>query len=408
MGKTALYGAILGDIIGVPYEFDRNKPASKDSFPLFCRESHFSDDTVTTTAVADALLKSGEEEERIFFRTLVETLQRWCRKYRHRGYGKGFRRWIFAENPEPYNSSGNGAAMRVSAAGWFCANMYDTRECARWTAEVTHNSREGIKGAMATACAIFLARTGHSKADIKNYIEREFGYDLSRKLDDIRVNYSHTEKIWETVPEAIIAFLESHDFESAIRNTVWLGGDVDTVGAIAGSIAEAFYGVPENLIAECRKRLPEDMLKVIDRFNEKIFGRKNSVVPKKFTNLRLSKKFLTKKFFSDVMFIHTSASGAMGSGGILEVWNKNFEHYECCWSDDSFDVEKFRKAFLSDEDIPDAETPIKNGWCFFYMGCGHNFYVREEVMPAYLKHFGSEEDICELFPDEEIMIKVLS
>ena len=124
---------------------------------------------------------------------------------------------------------------------------------------------------MATACAIFLARTGKSKDEIKNYITDEFGYDLDRKIDDIRVNYHHVEEIWATVPEAIIAFLESTDFESAIRNTVWLGGDVDTIGAITGSIAEAFYGVPDDLIEECRKRLPNDMLAIIDQFNERVF-----------------------------------------------------------------------------------------------------------------------------------------
>lgn len=275
MKKTALYGAVLGDIIGVPYEFDRNKPASRDSFPLFRRESNFSDDTVTTIAVADAILKSGDEEDgRIFFSNLVKTLQEWCRKYPRRGYGGRFRDWIVEKNPKPYNSYGNGAAMRVSAAGWFCDNLYDTRECARTTARITHNHKEGVKGAMATACAIFLARTGSSKEAIKSYIESEFGYDLNRRIDDIRVHYHHTEKICETVPEAIIAFLESTDFESAIRNTVWLGGDVDTVGAITGSIAEAFYGVPDDLIAECRKRLPEEMLYVIDRFNDRVFGKK--------------------------------------------------------------------------------------------------------------------------------------
>ena len=276
MKKTALYGAILGDIIGVPYEFDRNKPASKDSFPLFCAESNFSDDTVTTIAVADAVMKSAkEEDERVFFNTLVTTLQSWCRKYPYAGYGTRFLDWIFMNHPKPYGSTGNGAAMRVSSAGCFFDNIYDTRECARMTAQITHNHKEGVKGAMATACAIFLARTGASKEEIKNYVEYEFGYDLNRKIDDIRVYYRHTEKIWETVPEAIIAFLESTDFESAIRNTVWLGGDVDTFGAIAGSIAEAFYGVPDDLIAECRKRLPKEMLVVIDKFNECIF-RKDS------------------------------------------------------------------------------------------------------------------------------------
>lgn len=266
--KTALYGAPLGDIIGVPFEFDRNRPQSKDSFPLFCKDSYFSDDTVTTIAIADAIMKFHDTKtNHSLYYFLVKSLQHWCRKYPYSGYGTRFLDWIFKADPKPYGSSGNGAAMRVSAAGWVCDNIYDTRECARMTAQVTHNHKEGIKGAMATACAIFLARNGQSKLDIKNYIETEFGYDLHRTIDGMRPYYRHTEKIWETVPEAIIAFLESYDFESTIRNTVWLGGDVDTVGAIAGSIAEAYYGIPDDLIQECRKRLPSDMLDVIDMFN---------------------------------------------------------------------------------------------------------------------------------------------
>lgn len=268
MRKTALYGAPLGDIIGVPYEFDRNRPQSKNSFPLFCKDSYFSDDTVTTIAIADAVLVTRNANDKsAFYDVLVKSLQRWCRKFPYSGYGTRFFDWVFMEHPRPYGSSGNGAAMRVSAAGWACDNIYDTRECARMTAQVTHNHKEGIKGAVATACAIFLARTGKSKSDIKTYIETEFGYDLNRTIDSMRPYYRHTEKIWETVPEAIIAFLESHDFESAIRNTVWLGGDVDTIGAITGSIAEAFYGIPDDLIKECRKRLPSEMVHVIDTFN---------------------------------------------------------------------------------------------------------------------------------------------
>lgn len=272
MRKTALYGATLGDIIGVPYEFDRNRPSSRNSFPLFCKHSYFSDDTVTTIAIADALWEFAHKSkfnnpDQVLYNLLIATLQHWCRKYPYAGYGTRFLDWIFMDHPRPYGSYGNGAAMRVSAAGWMCDNIQDTRKCARITAQITHNHREGIKGAEATASAIFLARTGSSKSDIKSYIEIEFGYDLDRTIDGIRPHYRHTEKIWETVPEAIIAFLESHDFESTIRNTVWLGGDVDTLGAIAGSVAEAYYGIPRDLIEECRKRLPIEMVSVIDRFN---------------------------------------------------------------------------------------------------------------------------------------------
>ena len=245
--KTALYGAILGDIVGVPYEFDR-RTVDDINFPLFCNESQFSDDTVTTIAIADAILKSGKSDEETFQNELINSLQTWCRRYPNSGYGRRFHDWINSDNPKPYNSYGNGAAMRVSAAGWFYDTIFDTREAARNTACITHNHPEGIKGAMAAASAIFLARNGKSKSEIKNYIASEFGYNLDRTIEEIRPNYTHTEKIWKTVPEAIIAFLESENFEGALRKSIYLGGDTDTLGAIAGSIAEAFYGIPDNLM----------------------------------------------------------------------------------------------------------------------------------------------------------------
>ena len=166
----------------------------------------------------------------------------------------------------PYNSFGNGSAMRVAAAGWLYPDLETTRKVARWTAEVTHNHPEGIKGAESTASAIFLARNGASKEEIKAYIVQEFGYDLSRTCNEIRPAYRHVESCQETVPEAITAFMEGTDFEDVIRTAVSLGGDADTLTCIAGSVAEAFYGVPEELVRECRNRLPADLLAVVDRF----------------------------------------------------------------------------------------------------------------------------------------------
>jgi ADP-ribosylglycohydrolase len=170
----------------------------------------------------------------------------------------------------PYGSYGNGSAMRVSAAGWLYDSLETTRKMARWTAEVTHNHPEGVKGAEATASAIFMARNGASKEEIRDYIVREFGYDLSRTCDEIRPSYHHVESCQETVPEAITAFLEGNDFEDVIRTAVSLGGDCDTLTCIAGSIAEAFYGIPNGMMAECIKRLEEDMLAVLGRFDRTI------------------------------------------------------------------------------------------------------------------------------------------
>ena len=263
-----MYGAILGDMIGAPYEFDRGGK-TKD-FPLFVEESEFTDDTVMTIAVAEALLGvSADMPEAEIKEALVRSMQRWGRKYPDAGYGLRFFGWLHKKDPKPYGSFGNGSAMRVAAAGWLYDTLEETRRIARLTSVVTHDHPEGIKGAESTASAIFLARTGAGKAEIKDYIVREFGYDLSRTCDEIRPAYRHDESCQRTVPEALTAFLEGTDFEDVIRTAVSLGGDCDTLTCIAGSVAEAFYGVPEDLVAECRKRLTDDILEVVDRFEEK-------------------------------------------------------------------------------------------------------------------------------------------
>lgn len=259
-----MIGAILGDMIGSPYEFDRS-PKTKE-FPLFSKHSEFTDDSVMTIAVADALLTTlGKADEEIKT-ALVDSMQKWGKRYPDAGYGGMFYRWLHSKHPEPYGSYGNGSAMRVSAVGWLFDTLEKTRHVARLTAEVTHNHPEGIKGAEATASAIFMARSGSSKDEIKAYIIQEFGYDLSRTCDEIRPKYHHVESCQQTVPEAITAFLEGNDFEDVIRTAVSLGGDCDTLTCIAGGIAEAFYEVPQEIMLECKKRLPEDMLDVIARF----------------------------------------------------------------------------------------------------------------------------------------------
>lgn len=260
-----MYGAILGDIIGSPFEFDRGDK-TKD-FKLFSRRSHFTDDSVMTLAVCEALLKVGQDATvKEIEDAVITSMQSWGRRYPHEGYGGYFRRWLTARHPEPYNSFGNGSAMRVSAAGWLYDSLEKTRVVAKATANVTHNHPEGIKGAEATASAIFMARNGSSKEEIKKYMENEFHYDLNRTLDEIRPSFHMDETCQKIVPEAIIAFLEARDFEDAIRNAVSLGGDTDTLGAITGSIAEAYFGISETLISECRNRINKDMRDVVDTF----------------------------------------------------------------------------------------------------------------------------------------------
>ena len=260
-----MYGAILGDIIGSPYEFDRGGKTRE--FPLFCSRSCYTDDTVMTVAVAEALLDSMGRPDDEIRRALVDSMQRWGARYPDAGYGGMFYRWLHSKAPQPYGSFGNGSAMRVSSAGWLFEDLDRTRQIARMTAEVTHNHPEGIKGAECVASLIWMARHGFTKEELKDCAEREYGYRIST-CDEIRPGYHHVETCQETVPQAIAAFLEGDSFEDVIRNAVSLGGDCDTLTCIAGGMAEAFHGVPERLKEECESRIPEDMLQVLRRFSK--------------------------------------------------------------------------------------------------------------------------------------------
>ena len=253
-----LCGAIAGDIIGSFYEFNATK---KYDFYLFTPFSKFTDDTVMTVANADWLI-TGD--------SLLGVMQDYGNRYPHAGYGGMFRTWLKEDEPKPYNSFGNGSAMRVSPVGWAFDTLEKTLEAAKESAKITHNHPEGIKGAQATAVCIFMARTGKSKQEIKEYIENTFGYNLNRTCDEIRPDYHFDVTCQGSVPESIIAFLESTDFESAVRLAVSLGGDADTMGAITGGIAEAFYGgVPEHIRKEVLKRLPNEFINVMQKFYQK-------------------------------------------------------------------------------------------------------------------------------------------
>ena len=234
-----MIGAIAGDIIGSIYE--RNNIKTKE-FPLFSPGCCFTDDSVLTIAIADVLLNGGSYSEK---------LKDYCRRYPYAGYGMNFRNWALSSQTEPYNSWGNGSAMRVSPIGFALDDLDSVLNEAKRSAEVTHNHPEGIKGAQATAAAIFLARTEKDKKRIKSYIETTIGYDLNFSLDQIRPNYQLQFDVscQSSVPQAIVAFLESTNFEDAIRNAISIGGDSDTIACITGSIAQAFYGGVSNAIA---------------------------------------------------------------------------------------------------------------------------------------------------------------
>ena len=257
MEKKLILGAIAGDIIGSIYEFNSTKNVD---FLLLSESSVYTDDTVMTVANADWLL-SGD--------ALKGVMLDYGNRYAA-GYGGWFFSWLWSENPQPYNSWGNGSAMRVSPVGWAFETLEETLEAAKKSAEVTHDHPEGIKGAQATAACIYWARKGKTKQQIKEYVESLFGYDLSRTCDEIRPTYEFEPSCQKTVPESIIAFLESTDFESAIRLAVSLGGDADTMGSITGGIAEAFYGgVPEHIRKEVLKRLPDEFIEVMEKFYQK-------------------------------------------------------------------------------------------------------------------------------------------
>lgn len=274
-----MYGAILGDIVGSVYEWHSTK---KKDFPLFSKHSHFTDDSVMSIAVAEVCLSfagsavrytplaaehsstteglPADDEVRGLF---ADSMRKWGKKYPHAGYGGTFSSWLTTPGAGPYNSWGNGSAMRVSAVGWLFDSLEKTRHIARLSADVTHNHPEGIKGAEAAASAIYILRTGGTKADVKDYIAREFDYDLDRTVDGIRPDYSFDVSCQGTVPEAVICFLEGSSTEDTIRNAVSLGGDADTLGCIAGSIAEAMWGVSEELKNEVQKRVDGEMRQIL-------------------------------------------------------------------------------------------------------------------------------------------------
>ena len=266
-----MYGAILGDIIGSPYEFDQNNIKTTE-FDLFSKRSEFTDDSIMTLAVAEALMNCGiDADEETMKAALVSAMKKYGERYPFAGYGVNFSMWIAQEDPKPYNSFGNGSAMRVSAVPWLCQeDMAKMLRIAGLTAAVSHNHPEGIKGAQATAAVIFMAIHGAPKEVIKDTISKVFRYDLSKSCDEIRPTYHHVESCQETVPQAICAFLEGNSFEEVIRLAVSLGGDSDTLACIAGSMAEAFYGVPEELKREARERLSDDLRAVLDRFDIRI------------------------------------------------------------------------------------------------------------------------------------------
>lgn len=297
-----MLGAIIGDIIGSVYEFDNTR---KFDFPLFDVDSYFTDDSVMSFAVAQWLLTDESHSPQ----RLADIMRSFYQKYPRvkGGYGCMFQEWLSVPEAEPYFSWGNGAAMRASAIGWMFDTLEETERVAKISASVSHNHPEGIKGAQATAAAIFLARTGSSKEQIKEYITKRFGYNLDREYGSVYRTYIWDASCQGTVPEAIIAFLESHDFESSIRMAVALGGDSDTLACINGGIAEAYYKyIPDDIRQSAIDRLPDHFLTILREIQAKCT----------MMNYQESKRFTPEEWEQ-----HLCDSSTVRSGNITQIGN---------------------------------------------------------------------------------------
>ena len=290
MFKNAIYGAIIGDMVGSIYEWKPSIKNQVETFPLWTGSafvqnfkkhesqrtgSRYTDDTICGLAIARALMevKDFKDEEEVKT-ACIRSLKEMCPRYEWAGYGNAFWNWVAAplEQSDPYNSWGNGSAMRVFPVGLMFSDLNETRRVARWTAEITHNHLDGIKGAESTATAAFLAKTGSSKEEIRNYLTKEFGgnvpfsYDFNRTVEETRPEYGFYSNCLQSVPESIICFLDGKDFEQCIRYAVSLGGDSDTMGCICGGIAANMYPIPEIIVKQAKKRLPKELSQIAEKF----------------------------------------------------------------------------------------------------------------------------------------------
>lgn len=259
MEQVRMLGALVGDIVGSFYEFYNTK---RTDFELFNDISRYTDDSVMTLAVAKWLV----EDEAHTIHYLIYCMQELGHLYPYAGYGGHFMGWLFNDDPQPYNSWGNGAGMRVSPVGLYAKTIDEALALAALTASVTHNHPEGVKGAQAIATSVFLCKQGKSKQEIKEYVEKTFGYNLNRTIAEIRPEYEFDVSCQGSVPEAIIAFLEGNSFEEVIRLAISLGGDSDTIGAMAGAIAACMYSIPDDIAKRCNDILTDDLREIKDKF----------------------------------------------------------------------------------------------------------------------------------------------
>lgn len=268
IGGIDMLGAIFGDIVGSRYEFSDHE--INKNFDFLTRRSEFTDDSIMTIAVGDGLMRAGNDAGEEEIKTcIIESMLYFGRIYPNVGYGGSFYYWLRETDPKPYGSFGNGSAMRVSSVGWLYDRLDRVLEVAKWTAEVSHNHAEGIKGAQCTAAVVFLARTGFDKEKIREFVVTNFGYDISLSLAELRKRAEHNESCMDSLPKALRSFFEGDNYEDVIRNAVSLGGDTDTLAAIAGSMGEAYYGMPDEFVEEVFKRLGDkELCDVVKHFRE--------------------------------------------------------------------------------------------------------------------------------------------
>ena len=372
MNNKGIIGAIIGDIVGSRFEF--NNYRSTD-FEFLNDKCFFTDDSVMTIAVADWVTNKRQTD-----RHLALYLREWGRKYPNRGYGGMFLRWLLSkELSSPYNSFGNGSAMRVSPCGFYAQSLDEALFLAKQSAEVTHNHPEGIKGAQSVAAAIYLAKTGRTKAIIKKYIENNFGYDLSRTCDEIRRVYKFNETCQETCPEAIIAFLESHDYESAIRLGISIGGDSDTIGAITGGIAAAYYGVPDSIMEDVKRFIPNEFIDIVEKFE-------NSMNTEK----RISADIINTLKENEIFVFGSNLEGMHGGGAARVAYNK----FGAIWGQgvglqgQSYAIPTMHggvnviKPYV-DEFIDFAKSHTELKFLVTRIGCGIAGFTDEEIAPLF-------------------------
>ncbi len=327
-----MLGAIIGDIVGSVYEFNNTKDYN---FHLLTPDSRFTDDTVMTLAVAKWLTEDSEHTHEY----LVKCMRELGLKYPWAGYGGKFKRWLIEKEAKPYNSWGNGSGMRVSPVGLYAHSLDESLELAKISAEVTHNHPEGIKGAQAIVASIFLARQEKSKEEIRTFIEDTFGYNLHRSIDNVRPDYTYDASCMGSVPEAIIAFIDSHDFESAIRNAVSIGGDSDTIAAMAGGIAQVAYGLPKAISGYCYGLLTPELRHILDNFEKKM-------------NMDTSDPFNLERFVKMQEYDYATALNEMKCGHKESHWIwyifpqlRGFGHSINSWIYGIADIEE-AKAYL--------------------------------------------------------------